>query len=153
MAAAQPSSRQVQEVTEVRYTDRLMDDPAARRWLVNEGVCALLFAAPGDGGTIQMAGRGTEGSRKKNTPDELPLLKVGAESYGRLVRILEKNIPVTLELEMQNTFYDDPDVFNIIAEIPGIFIRSTSPRGERQKSIRWSRCDTNENSKHERTDD
>ena len=27
MAAAQPSLRQVQEVTEVRYTDRLMDDP------------------------------------------------------------------------------------------------------------------------------
>src|SRR6185503_14198929 len=62
---------------------------------------------------------GTEGSRKQNTPDELPLLKVGAESYGRIVRILEKNIPVTLELDMQNTFYDDPDVCNMVAEIPG----------------------------------
>ena len=119
LAAAQPSSRQVQEVTEMRYNYVIMQDPAARRWLVNEGVCALLFTAPGDGGTIQMAGRGTTGSQKKNTPDELPSLKVGAESYGRIVRILEKNMPVTLELEMQNTFYDDPDVFNIIAEIPG----------------------------------
>ena len=119
MAAAQPSSRQVQEVTEMRYNYVIMEDPAARRWLVNEGVCALLFTAPGDGGTIQLAGRGTEGARKKNTPAELPLLKVSAESYGRIVRILEKNIPVTLELEMQNTFYNDPDVFNIIAEIPG----------------------------------
>ena len=119
LAAAQPVSRQVRTVTDMRYNYVIMEDPAARRWLVNEGVCALLFVAPGDGGTIHLAGRGTAGSQKKNTPDELPFLKVGAESYGRLVRILEKNIPVTLELEMQNTFYDDPDVFNIIAEIPG----------------------------------
>ena len=35
------------------------------------------------------------------------------------MRILEKNIPVTLELDMQNTFYDNPEVFNILAEILG----------------------------------
>jgi Zn-dependent M28 family amino/carboxypeptidase len=49
----------------------------------------------------------------------MPWVIVGAESYGRVVRILEKNIPISLELDMQNTFYDQPDVFNIIAEIPG----------------------------------
>src|SRR5207247_7915401 len=72
-----------------------------------------------DGGTIFIWGRGGAVSWKKNDPDQLPWVKVGAESYGRIVRILEKNIPVTLELDMQNTFYDDPHVFNIIAEIPG----------------------------------
>src|SRR5207247_453571 len=72
-----------------------------------------------DGGTIFIWGRGGAVSWKKNDPDQLPWVKVGAEPYGRIVRILEKNSPVTLELDMQNTFYDDPNVFNIIAEIPG----------------------------------
>jgi hypothetical protein len=102
---------------ELRYSsDEVMQDPAARRWLVNEGAAALLFSAPGDGGTIFMRGTGWE---SKDVPDQLPVVTVSAESYGRIVRILEKNIPVTLELDMQNAFYDNPKVFNIIAEIPG----------------------------------
>jgi hypothetical protein len=86
---------------------------------VNEGVAGLLFTAEGDGGTIFIWGNGGSGWLNKNEPDQLPIVKVSAESYGRIVRILEKNIPVTLELDMQNTFYDNPKVFNIIAEIPG----------------------------------
>src|SRR4030095_8830935 len=76
------------------------------------------FTAPGDGGTIFMQGPGS-GFQKKNTPDEIPVVKVSAESYGRIVRVLEKQIPVTLELHMQNTFYDEPELFNVIAEISG----------------------------------
>ena len=117
MAAGQSPSRAPGEVIEIRYD--ATEDSRARRWLVNEGVSALLFTAPGDGGTIFIWGRGGAVSWKKNDPDQLPWVKVGAESYGRIVRILEKNVPVTLELDMQNTFYDDPNVFNIIAEIPG----------------------------------
>src|SRR5206468_2593679 len=118
LAATQPPSRPSDEVSEMRYNDRIMDDAAVRHWLVNEGVSALLFTASGDGGTI-ILGRGGAASWKPNDPDQLPWVTVGAESYGRIVRILEKNIPVTLELDMQNTFYDAPNVFNIIAEIPG----------------------------------
>jgi hypothetical protein len=107
-------------VEELRYaSDRVMEDPAARRWLVDEGAAALLFTASGDGGTIFMWGNGGSGWLSKNEPGQLPVVKVSAESYGRLVRILEKNLQVTLELEMKNTFYDNPNVFNLIAEIPG----------------------------------
>jgi carboxypeptidase Q len=36
------------------------------------------------------------------------------------MRMLDRNLPVTLELDMQNRFYDDdPNSFNVIAEIPG----------------------------------
>ena len=104
------------EVTEFRYNVR--DDSAARHWLVSEGVSALLYTAPGDGGTIFQEGPGG-GFQQRNTPDEIPVVKVSAESYGRIVRILEKNLPVMLELDMQNTFYDRPELFNVIAEIPG----------------------------------
>ncbi len=104
-------------VVEFRYTsDEVMQDPAARRWLVNEGAAALLFCAPGDGGTMFKTRSGWE---SKDEPGQLPVVTVSAESYGRLARILEKNLPVTLELEMENTFYDNPNVFNLIAEIPG----------------------------------
>ena len=105
---------------EIPYSHRLLtDDPVARHWLINEGIAALLFRAPGDGGTISQSGVGASAWSSKDEPDQVPIVKVSAESYGRIARILEKNIPVTLELDMQNRFYDDPEVFNIIAEIPG----------------------------------
>ena len=117
LAAGQPLPRKAVEILERRYN--ASEDPGARRWLVKEGVAALLFTAPGDGGTIVMGGPGGAASRKKNEPDPLPMVKVGAESYGRIARILEKNLAATLELDMQNTFYDEPHRFNVIAEIPG----------------------------------
>ena len=112
-----PQSRR--QFEEVPYSQRLIRDDSARHWLINEGIAALLFTAPGDGGTILQSGGGGSASRSRDEPDQLPMVKVSAESYGRSARILEKNIPVTLELDMQNRFYDDPDVSNIIADIPG----------------------------------
>ena len=42
------------------------------------------------------------------------------EHYGRIARTLEQDLPVTLELDVQNRFYDETlDSFNIIAEIQG----------------------------------
>jgi hypothetical protein len=107
------------EAEDIPYSERLINDSDARHWLINQGIAALLFRAPGDGGTMFLSGKGGSGWRRKDEPDQLPMVKVSTESYGRIVRILEKNLPVTLGLDMQNTFYDNPDVFNIIAEIPG----------------------------------
>jgi Zn-dependent M28 family amino/carboxypeptidase len=45
---------------------------------------------------------------------------VAAEHYGRIARTLEKGLPVTVELDVKNTFVDaTPNLFNVIAEIPG----------------------------------
>ena len=45
---------------------------------------------------------------------------MAVEHYGRIVRTLEKKIPVTIEMDVQNKFYDDDlNSFNVIAEIPG----------------------------------
>jgi Zn-dependent M28 family amino/carboxypeptidase len=41
------------------------------------------------------------------------------EHYGRLVRTLDKKIPVTVELNVQNKFFDDQAGFNVLAELPG----------------------------------
>jgi len=42
------------------------------------------------------------------------------ENYGRLTRLLDHNIPVELEIDVRNQFYNsDPNAYNTIAEIPG----------------------------------
>jgi len=87
------------------------------KFLTDEGAVALLEPAPHDGGTMTvMAG----GSRDPKDPLVLPRVAVDAEHYGRILRSLEKNIPVTLRVNIVNRFYDDNlDSFNIVAEIPG----------------------------------
>jgi hypothetical protein len=92
---------------------------AARKaaFLVSEGVAATLEAGRGDGGTVFVQ---SGGSRNAQDPPTVPQIVLAIEHYNRIVRVLEKNIPVTLELDVRNTFYDaDPSAFNIVAEIPG----------------------------------
>jgi hypothetical protein len=46
-------------------------------------------------------------------------LNLPAEDHGRMVRILQHNMPVEMEIEIQNKFFDSPTVYNVIGEIPG----------------------------------
>ncbi|WP_069133300.1 M20/M25/M40 family metallo-hydrolase [Rhodohalobacter halophilus] len=52
--------------------------------------------------------------------DVVPQISLMREHYGRIYRMLEKDVPVQIELDMQVSFYDD-DLYgyNTIAEIPG----------------------------------
>jgi len=87
------------------------------KFLTDEGAAAWLEPAPHDGGTLTvMAG----GSRDPKDAPVLPRVAVDIEHYGRIFRTLDKNIPVTLRINIANKFYDDNlDSFNIVAEIPG----------------------------------
>jgi carboxypeptidase Q len=87
------------------------------KFLTDEGAAAWLELAPHDGGTLTVM---SGGSRDPKDPPVLPRVAVDIEHYGRILRTLEKNIPVTLRIEIANKFYDDTqDSFNIVAEIPG----------------------------------
>jgi carboxypeptidase Q len=94
-----------------------MNDTTLLRWMEKQGVAAVLL---GDtrhtGGDI-----GTDnGSPRMANPPQVPMVHVSQESYGRIARMLEKNVPVQLELNMQNTFFPKKtSSFNIIGEIPG----------------------------------
>ena len=96
-------------------------DTSTLRWLVNEGVTAIMLAdASHVGGDV---GTNNGASRIAGAP-QVPTVHVGQESYGRIARMLEKNVPVMLELNMQNNFFpENRSSFNIIGEIPG-----TDPR-------------------------
>jgi hypothetical protein len=122
-----------------RYTasdlDKLADQPPARRaaaaqaqqdfsrkrmqFFKDEGAVALLDASRGDGGTVFVqAPAGV--SRDPKEPLQLPQITLAIEHYGRIARTLQKKIPVTLQLDVQNRFFDDDEnAFNIVGEIPG----------------------------------
>lgn len=95
---------------------------------LNEGVVASLEPSRGvGGGTIVvqgppgMAARGNPiAGRDPKGPKSYPQLVLAAEHYNRLVRLIELKQPVTLEMDVDNRFYDDDlDAFNLVGEIRG----------------------------------
>ncbi|CAN5492676.1 hypothetical protein BH23ACI1_BH23ACI1_27670 [soil metagenome] len=85
----------------------------------SEGALALITAANrGDSGNILLGGVSAN-----RTPDAtdlgLPQIIIAIEHYGRIARTLEREMPVTIEANIVNTFHDDTSSFNVIAEIPG----------------------------------
>lgn len=82
------------------------------------------FKAEGALGTFSTAPRGhgiytIGGNRAADPATSLPAIAIPAEQYGRIARMLAKNVPVTIEADIRNTFYPTPAVFNVVGEIPG----------------------------------
>lgn len=91
-------------------------------FLIQEGAVAILEGSRGEGnGVIFVQGaQAGEDMRAPDAPPVLPQIVLAAEHYGRLERILQKKIPVTVDLNVQNRFTSDSlDSINIVAELPG----------------------------------
>jgi hypothetical protein len=87
------------------------------KFWVDERVAAVLEPGRGDGGTIFVQGGG---SRNASDPPVAAQVVLAVEHYGRIARTLEKKIPVTVQMDIDNAFFDaDPNAFNVVAEIPG----------------------------------
>jgi carboxypeptidase Q len=87
------------------------------KFLLDEGAVAWLEDQRGDDGTV-FAQQG--GSRDPKDPPAITRVALAAEHYGRIYRLLEKKIPVSITLDIENKFYDeDLKSFNITGEIPG----------------------------------
>jgi carboxypeptidase Q len=88
-----------------------------QKFLVDEGVAAWIEPSQGDDGTVYVQ---SGGGRDPKDPPAPPRVAVASENYGRIVRMLDKKVPVTLQLDIENKFYeDDLNSFNLIGEIPG----------------------------------
>ncbi len=59
------------------------------------------------------------GNRSADPAATLPAVSIAAEQYGRIVRTLAKNVPVTIEADIKNTYHPNPAVFNVVGEITG----------------------------------
>ncbi len=86
------------------------------KFLAEEKVAVALRAGRGDGGTVFVQG---SGSYKRDEPPVVPSLQLAVEHYGRIARLLDRKVPVELEINVVNKFYDADTQWNTIAEIPG----------------------------------
>jgi carboxypeptidase Q len=96
-----------------------------------EGAFAVLEGSPGyENGGLLVAGATVpyppevpNNDRIKvyspNVPKILPQVVLGAGHYNRMVRQIQKGVPVKLELTLQTEFTPSAPGFNIIGEIPG----------------------------------
>ena len=63
---------------------------------------------------------GGAGSRNAGDPEGLPHIAISREQYNQIYRNVEAGVPVELEINMQNRFFeDDLQQYNSLAEIPG----------------------------------
>jgi hypothetical protein len=92
------------------------------KFFAEEKVAAVLEGsrAPFDGGTIGVQGNGQ--AYKEGEPVGVPNVVLAIEHFGRITRLLDRNVPVELELDVQTQFTDnggDLQAYNVIGEIPG----------------------------------
>jgi carboxypeptidase Q len=87
-------------------------------FLKDEGALVLLsFGSNGDGGTVFASSGGSYDPKK---PIALTSVALTPEHYNRIARLMKHNIPVKLQFNIQNQFFEDNlDSVNVIAEIPG----------------------------------
>ena len=83
-------------------------------FLKSEGASLILngsgtFNVPKSNGTTYTAG----------AVEPIAELNLPIEDHGRMERLLRHNVPVEMEVEIQNKFFDSPTVYNVIGEIPG----------------------------------
>jgi hypothetical protein len=92
------------------------------RFFASEGVAAVLRASIGSDGTVYATGRaGSRSDRSRaGIANSVPTLAVAAEHYNRIYRILERGLPVTMEVDVR-VGIDDSDTqgYNVLGEIPG----------------------------------
>jgi carboxypeptidase Q len=82
-----------------------------------------------DGGTIFPAG---SAPRDENAGKGIPRVTLAVEHYNRMIRVLDKGVPVKVELNVETKYFDPPTAagqtgmngFNTIAELPGTDLAS-----------------------------
>lgn len=84
------------------------------RALKDAGAAVILKPSIGEHGTVFVTGR-------DGGPGAVPSITLSGEHYNMIVRMLQKNIPVKLRVNVQSRFYDDDggNAYNVIAELPG----------------------------------
>jgi carboxypeptidase Q len=76
----------------------------------------------GQGGTIFDDGGSGMGwfTYQREHAEQLPIVVMAIESYGRVYRLLKANVPVNIEMDVETEFTGDHEHgFDTIAEIPG----------------------------------
>jgi carboxypeptidase Q len=96
---------------------------AADRLLAEEKAVAIVTASRREN---SLAIQATHSGWKKNEAAPIPALVMSVEHFGRIARLLDRNVPVEVALDVRVKFLDaDPMQANVVGEIPG-----TDKKGE-----------------------
>ena len=99
------------------------------RFLAAEGARAVIVPSGNrpsggiSGGTLLIDGNAAFGFRAYDRAHQmqLPVVVVANEHYGRLERLLKRNVPVRVEINVDAAVTGDREEgFNVLAEIPGV---------------------------------
>jgi carboxypeptidase Q len=108
-------ARRDEMVAEFRRQREIRD--ALNELLREERPAAILQPSGWTYGVMRVAGTG---AWRPGTPIGPPELVVSHESYGQIWRNVQRGIPVELELNVQNRWYeDDLQAYNVLADLPG----------------------------------
>jgi hypothetical protein len=93
-------------------------------FLKAEGVALIvdIGAGRGDDGILLVGSRYDSRADRsyEGVMNSLPEVVIATEHYNRIYRILERGIPVQLEMEVRNSVDNsDPYYYNVVGEIPG----------------------------------
>ena len=92
--------------------------PALAKFLEEEGVVALVELSSRDHGIVRLGSGGSRGMADR--PRGVPSITMAAEPYHRILRLLEHDKAVALEMTVDAEFHaGDGNAFNVVAEIPG----------------------------------
>jgi hypothetical protein len=90
---------------------------AIRNFFREEGIAGLIEPSGRDHGVLRVH---SEGAYESGAKDTYPAFVLSKEHYGRILRLMDQNIPVTMRFGLSTRFHtEDSTGYNVIAEIPG----------------------------------
>ncbi len=90
----------------------------AQQFFIDEGALAIINTHRGGGHGTFFTTNGA--SYAVDAPEVLPEMEIAVEHYNRMVRLLEKGVPVKVEMDSKTKFLDeDLNGYNVLAEIQG----------------------------------
>jgi hypothetical protein len=87
---------------------------AAAEFMKTEGV-AVIISGSGEFNVPKAGGA----NYKSGDPEPIPEINLPIEAHGRMVRLIQHQVPVIMEVEVKNKFTKTESVSNVMAEIPG----------------------------------
>jgi hypothetical protein len=113
------------KVSKMDQKRRYEDHPGVQRrdiidFLISEGAVAVVSPEKVYDDGVVMVTKVPGRPWEKGAPRQATELVIAAEHYNRIMRIMEKGIPVEMEVEIRVRYsVDDLTDYNVIAELPG----------------------------------
>jgi hypothetical protein len=86
---------------------------AIKDFFAQEGVRLLLEPTSRDHGVVRVNGYDVK------TKTNYPVMVLAREHFGRIFRLVKRDVPVELEVSIHTAFHEDSTAYNVVAEIPG----------------------------------